>query len=179
MKMEPYMNLRKLGATALSCCAMFALSFPIAGQTMTKALVGEKIRRVENGVDEFRNYLDRRGDDAKNTATTAQTSGRASGRRNGANSDARKANAQNGKDELDDALGDLNRSTNRLRRKFDATETWMETKAQVASVVDDGRRINQVVAKGKYGSEAARLWAALRNGINDLARAYGVAPLGV
>src|SRR3954447_1899652 len=147
------MNLRKIGATALSCCAMFAVSFPIAGQTMTKALVGEKIRRVENGVDEFRNYLDSRGDDAKNAATTAQNSGRASGRRSAANSDTRKATAQKGKDELDDALGDLNRSTNRLRRKFDATETWMETKAQVDRVVDDGRKINQVVAKGNYGSQ--------------------------
>jgi hypothetical protein len=33
---------------------------------------------------------------------------------------------------LDDALGDLNRSTNRLRRKFDATDKWIETKGQVA-----------------------------------------------
>ena len=55
----------------------------------------------------------------------------------------------------------------------------METKAQVERVVDDGRRINQVVARGKYGTDVARLWATLRNGINDLARAYNVAPLGV
>ena len=80
---------------------------------------------------------------------------------------------------MDDALGDLNGSTNRLRRKFDATEKWIETKTQVERVVDDGRRINQVVAKGKYGTDVAKLWATLRNGINDLARAYNVAPLGV
>jgi hypothetical protein len=54
----------------------------------------------------------------------------------------------------------------------------METKAQVERVVDDGRKINQVVTRGKYGSDVARLWAALRNNINDLARAYNVAPLG-
>jgi hypothetical protein len=76
------------------------------------------------------------------------------------------------KDELDDALGDLNRSTNRLRRKFDAIDTWMETKSEVQSVVDDGRGINQVVARGNYGAEAARLWAVLRGGIDHLARAY-------
>lgn len=46
-------------------------------------------------------------------------------------------------------------------------------------VVDDGRRINQVLARGNYGAEPARLWAVLRNGINDLARVYGVAPLGI
>ena len=55
----------------------------------------------------------------------------------------------------------------------------METKGEVEKVVDDARKINQVVARGSYGPEAARLWAVLRTGINDLARAYGVTPLGV
>jgi len=55
----------------------------------------------------------------------------------------------------------------------------METKNEVQSVVDDGRKIKQAVTTGNYGSEAARLWAALRTGINDLARAYGVPPLGI
>jgi hypothetical protein len=184
------MKLRKIGVTALCCCAIFAVSVPIAAQTMTKGLVAEKILRVEDGVDEFRDYLERRGDNARDASSTAQQSSRTSSRRgtantngrgtaNTANTDARKATAQSGKDDLDDALGDLNSSTNRLRRKFDATDKWMETKAQVERVVDDGRRINQVVARGKYGSDVARLWAALRNNINDLARAYNVAPLGV
>ena len=156
--MESNMNVRKIGATALCCCAIFAVSIPIVAQTMTKALVAEKIRRVEDGVDEFRDYLKRRGDNARNATSTAQQSGRASGRRGTANTDARKATAQAGKDELDDALGDLNGSTNRLRRKFNATDKWIETKAQVERVVDDGRRINQVVARGKYGTDVARLW---------------------
>jgi hypothetical protein len=55
----------------------------------------------------------------------------------------------------------------------------METKVQVEQVLDDGRRINQAVTRGNYGSEVARLWAALRNQLNDLARAYGLTPLGV
>jgi hypothetical protein len=55
----------------------------------------------------------------------------------------------------------------------------METKAEVQRVVDDGRTINAEVARGSYGTEVARLWAALRTGINDLARAYGVPPLGI
>jgi len=50
-------------------------------------------------------------------------------------------------------------AVNRLRRKFDATEKYIETKAQVERVVDDGRRINQVVARGKYGTDVARLAA--------------------
>jgi hypothetical protein len=37
-------------------------------------------------------------------------------------SESQKANATAKKDELDNALGDLNRSTNRLRCKFDPTD---------------------------------------------------------
>jgi hypothetical protein len=55
----------------------------------------------------------------------------------------------NKKDALDDALGDLNKSTKRLRRKFDATDTWMETKGQVESVLDDARRINPALVSGR------------------------------
>src|SRR3954466_13608967 len=111
-------------------------------QPMVKAQVANLIVKVENGVDEFRNYLEKRGDnakDAKDAGNTAQASGRRS--RQGA-SENQKAKATAKKDKLDDALGDLNKSTNRLRRKFDATDKWMETKGEVQRVVDDGRAIN-------------------------------------
>lgn len=146
-------------------------------QLMTKPQVANLIVKVENGVDEFRDYLERRGDNARDAAQTAPAEGRR-GRR-GKATESQKAAATERKDDLDDALGDLNRSTNRLRRKFDATDTWMETKAQVERVMDDAREINQVVARGNYGAEAARLWAVLRNGINDLARAYGIQPMAL
>ena len=155
------------------CLVPPALSATFAGgQPIAKPQVANLIVKVENGVDEFRKYLERRGDNAHEAASTAKR-----GRRTATESQKAKAGAK--KDELEDALGDLNRSTNRLRRKFDATDTWMETKAQVERVVEDGRRINQVVARGTYGAEPARLWAALRKAINDLARVYGVAPLGI
>jgi len=147
-----------------------------SAQVMPKAQVANLIVKVENGVDEFRNYLEKRGDNAKDAGTAAQSSGRRS--RQGA-TENQKAKATAKKDRLDDALGDLNKSTNRLRRKFDATDKWMETKGEVQRVVDDGRAINAEVARGSYGTEVARLWAALRTGINDLARAYNVPPLGV
>jgi len=49
----------------------------------------------------------------------------------------------------------------------------------VEIMLDDGRRINQAVTRGNYGSQASRSWATLRNAMNDLAGAYGCAPLGV
>ena len=132
----------------------------------------------ENGVDEFRNYVERKGDNAREASASPEGQSRRAKRGQQA-SESQKAAARDKKDDLDDALGDINRSTNRLRRKFDATDTWMETKVEVQRVMDDGRKINQVVARGKYGAEAARLWAVLRGGMNDLARAYGIPPLGV
>lgn len=164
----------------LGCTVSFAWSV-LAQGAYTKAYVADRIRKVEDGVDEFRKWAEKRGEDASSRAQSAQSSGRTSRRAgtNTANTQARKDQAKNTKDELNDALGDINRSTNRLRRKFDATDTWMETKVQVEKVVDDGRRINQVMVRGNYGTQAERYWGVLRTAINDLARTYGVAPLGV
>jgi len=144
-------------------------------QGMAKAQVGNLIKQVEDGVDKFRDYLDKRGETAKSTASAnnGQTP------RGRTATDAQKNNAKVRKDALEDSLGDLNKSTNKLRREFDATDTWMTTKAEVQSVVDDARKVNQSLTKGNYGAEAARLWGVLRNGINDLARAYAITPLGV
>src|SRR3954452_3871025 len=163
-------------ALALSLTVIGLTDRPASAQPMAKAQVANLIAKVENGVDEFRNYLEKRGDNARDANSTAQSSGR---RKTKGATENQKAKANTKKDELDDALGDLNRSTNRLRRKFDATDKWMETKSQVEAVVDDARKINPLVARGNYGADAARLWAALRSGINDLARAYGVQPLAV
>src|SRR3954468_4998361 len=162
-------------AVALSLLGIGPTDRPASAQMMAKAQVANLIAKVENGVDDFRKYLEKRGDNAREASSTAQ----ASGRKKRQATESQKANASSKKDALDDALGDLNRSTNRLRRKFDPTDKWMETKAEVEKVVEDGRKINQVVARGSYGPDAARLWGVLRTGINDLARAYGVPPMGI
>ncbi len=178
-KVGAYMTGRKWNGWALAVLATAAgLTGSAANaQPIPKAQVANLIAKVESGVDQFRDYLKRHGDSARAAATSSQNQGRRA--RRGAASESTKAAAQTVKDDLDNALSDLNRSTNRLRRKFDATDTWMETKVQVDAVMNDARRINQVVAGGTYGTEAARLWAVLRAGINDLARAYGLPPMAV
>jgi hypothetical protein len=161
---------------------------PVQGQagSYTKAVVSDHIRKVEDGVDEFRKYLEKRGDDAQSRAQTTSSSGTPSsgtktrrGRASGANTEARKDQAKRTKDELDDALGDLNRSTNRLRRKFSPASNYMETRAQMENVMEDGRRINQIMVRGRYGTQAEKYWGVLRSNINDLARCYGLTPMGV
>ena len=166
-------------AVALLIAAIGMIATPASAQLMPRAQVADLIARVENGVDEFRDYLEKRGDNARDASSTTKDSGRRRGQGGQGATEGQKAKANDKKDALDEALGDLNGSTNRLRRKFDATDTWMATKDRTEKVVDDARKINQVIARGSYGAEAARLWAALRTGINNLARAYGVPPLGV
>jgi hypothetical protein len=146
----------------------------------TKAQVGDRIRKVEDGVDQFRNYLDNRGQDANNRADSANSSGATTRRQgsNSANAGARANQAKQTKDDLENAMDDLNRTTNRLRRKFDPTSNYLETKAQMEQVMDSARRANQVMTKGNYGSQAEKYWAALRANINDLARCYNLTPMG-
>lgn len=184
MTLEPAWPKRCAWRFAIAGAAILLFSpGPALGQagSFTKAVVGDHIRKVEDGVDEFRKYLEKRGEDAKGRAETAQSSGTKTrrGRASGANTEANKEQARRTKDELDDALGDLNRSTNRLRRKFDPTSKYMETKAQMDNVMDDGRKINQIMVRGKYGTQPEKLWGVLRSAINDLARCYGLAPMGV
>jgi len=150
-------------------------------EAFTKPQVADRIRKVEDGVDEFRDYLDNRGDDASSRVQSAQNSGTTTRRRqaNPSNTQARQDQAKQTKDDLKDALDDLNRSTNRLRRKFDPTSNYMETRAQMEQVMDSARRVNQAMTRGNYGTQPQRYWAALRASINDLARCYGITPMGV
>jgi len=165
------MHQRALGLFVL----VIAMATPTAAQApITKAHVAHQIVKVENGVDEFRKYLERRGENAQTAANSGATK-----QRGRTATQSQKAVASEKKDELDDALGALNRSTNRLRRKFDATDTWMQTKVEVEHMMDDGRKINQAVVRGNYGSDVARLWTALRTGMNDLARTYGLPPMAL
>src|SRR5688572_32122239 len=106
----------------LATFVMFLLSpMPTFAQVggYTKAVVADHIKKVEDGVDDFRDYLEKRGETVKNNAQTAQRSGTRRGQANPANTQARKDQANRTKDELDSAMDDLNGSTNRLRRRFE------------------------------------------------------------
>jgi len=171
---------------AIICCVVTLSAFypsaktPAQTNPFTKGQVADRIRKVEDGVDEFQKYLNNRGDDAKNRADSAQDSGKTSRRQRGdsTNSQNRRDQAKQTKDDLSDAMDDLDRSTNRLRRKFDPTSNYLETKVQMEQVMDSARRVNQVMTKGNYGTQSQRYWAALRANINDLARCYNLTPMG-
>src|SRR5215469_17557774 len=113
-------------ATAILSAVIFPTMTFAQTNPFTKAQVGDRIRKVEDGVDEFEKYLNNRGEDAKDRAASAQNSG-ATTRRQGSNSGdtgTRRNQAKQTKDDLEDAMDDLDRSTNRLRRKFDPTSNY-------------------------------------------------------
>jgi hypothetical protein len=163
-----------LVGAALVCLTMSGLA--LAQVAFTKAQVADRIRKVEDGVDEFREWAENRAERGQANAQSAKASGRTRGR---TATEGQKEVAREKKDELEDALGDLNQSTNRLRRQFDPSDKWIETRPQVERIMDDARKINQVMVRGKYGTQAEKYWAVLRTAINDLARAYNVTPLAV
>jgi ABC-type transporter Mla subunit MlaD len=168
--------------SVLACALIGTFGAELANaQAFTKPQVADRIRKVEDGVDEFRKYLDTRGDDARSKAQSAQNSGTTTRRRQASpsNAQSRQDQANQTKDDLEDALDDLNRSTNRLRRKFDPTSNYMETRVQMEQVMDSAGRVNRVMTRGNYGTQPQRYWAALRANINDLARCYGVTPMNV
>ena len=67
--MKPFVW-RTLGTTI--AVAALGVAFVHAQPAFTKAQVGDRIRKVEDGVDEFRKYLERRGDEAHERKDTAQ-----------------------------------------------------------------------------------------------------------
>jgi len=160
--------MRKNVLAGAICVSLAVGGVAFAQATFTKAQVAERIRKVEDGVDEFRKWAENRAEQGK--TGTQRTRGRTA-------TESQKESASKKKDELDDALSDLNRSTNRLRRKFDPTDKWLETRPEVENVMEDARKINQVMVRGKYGTQAERYWGVLRANINDLARCYNLPPL--
>ena len=168
------------------CCTAILSAvglFPITAAEITsfnKAQVADRIRKVEQGVDDFEKYLTTRGETAQDKAAAGKAGGAKKRRETAdpAKKAAGKEKASQSKDELENGMEDLNRTTNRLRRKFDATANYLETKLQMEQVMDDARRVNKVVAKGNNGTQVERLWVPLRANINELARCYNIDPLG-
>jgi hypothetical protein len=166
------------GTVTFSAVSLFTLAFAETSP-FSKAQVADRIRKVENGVDNFEKYLSTRGENAEDKAGSAKSSEstRRGQNANPENKAARKDQAGKTKDDLQNAMDDLNRTTNRLRRKFDATANYLETKVQMEQVLDSARRVNQAMTKGNNSTQAGRYWTPLRAGINDLARCYNLTPM--
>ena len=59
-------------AVALSLVVIGLTERPASAQLMPKAQVANLIAKVENGVDDFKKYLEKRGENAREASSTAQ-----------------------------------------------------------------------------------------------------------
>ena len=148
-----------------------------------KAQVGDRIRTVEKGIDDFEKYLTTRGRKRKGSGLGAAKSRGRQSAAQGANAEKRMQEkdqaGKKAKDDLQEAMDDLNGPTNRLRRKFDPSANYLETKVQMEQVPRQ-RAPGEPGGGQKRGRRPRpqRLWTALRASINDLARCYNLTPVG-
>jgi TolA-binding protein len=94
------MEKKVVAGAMLVCVAVSALAY--AQAAFTKAQVADRIRKVEDGVDEFRKWAENRAEQGQSTAQAAKATGRTRGR---TATESQKAVVNEKKDELDDALG--------------------------------------------------------------------------
>ncbi len=118
----------------------------------TKGQIETIIRRVENRSDEFVRLFDKSLDRSRLDGTRRE-------------------------DRLNEQARDLERDLDALRRDFDRTDRYTDTRAQVSRVLNTAAGINQVVSRRRLGGNTERQWSLLRVELNALADAYNLRPL--
>jgi histidinol dehydrogenase len=118
----------------------------------TKAHVEQIIRRVENQSDRFVRSFDRSLDDSRADGTWRE-------------------------DNLNQRARDLENALDALRREFDRTDRYQETRSQVSSVLSTAEDINRAVRRRSLRGNTERLWSRLRNELNSLASVYNLRQL--
>src|SRR6476646_11725272 len=88
------------GIAIFSAVSFFTITFAETNP-FSKAQVADRIRKVENGVDDFEKYLTNRGENAKDQAASAKSGGETK-RGKGANSANKEVRKDQGKQTKDD-----------------------------------------------------------------------------
>lgn len=118
----------------------------------TKADVDRIIRRVENQSDRFVGSFDRSLDNSRLDGTRRE-------------------------DNLNQRAKNLANDLDVLRRDFDRTERYQDTRAQVSRALNTAEGINTVVRRRRLGDNTERLWTQMRSELNALADVYNLRPL--
>ena len=118
----------------------------------TKAQVERIIRRVENQSDRFVRSFDTSLDRSRMDGTWRE-------------------------DNLNERARELENGLDSLRREFDRTDRYQDTRAQVSSVLNTAEGINTAVRRRRLTNHTERLWAQLRSELNALAAVYNLRQL--
>lgn len=113
----------------------------------SKAQVSSIISKLENSSDKFRRDFDRAMDNSRYNGTSAE--------------DEYNGYVRGFENELDD-----------LRREFNRTNSWWETRNQVSNVVRAGQTVNTMMNSISFRRTLERQWNTMRNDVNTLADTY-------
>ncbi len=123
------------------------------GRRIDKTEVAATIRRAENASDVFQRRMDERLDRSRLDGTRRE-------------------------DNINEQVRELENALDRLRSRFDRTDTWMETRTEVQDVLTEARDVNRIMENPRFRRGLDREWAELRRDLNSLASLYRLAPLG-
>lgn len=118
----------------------------------SKATVERILRNVEERSDRFVKTFDRALDNSRLDGTRRE-------------------------DRLTERARELEESLDALRKDFDRTDRYQDTRAQVSRVLNNASGIGNVVYRRRLNADAEQEWLALRNELNALARFYNLPQL--
>ena len=113
----------------------------------SKSQVSSIISKLETSSDKFRRDFDKAMDNSRYNGTSAE-------------------------DEYNDNVRDFEDSLDQLRREFNRTNSWWETRNQVSDVVNQGQNVNTMMNSISFRRTLERQWNNMRDDLNNLADTY-------
>ncbi len=155
------MNIRKLHFFALAsfCIALSALVLPVItnaqgryANTYSKRDVSNIVAKLEKTSNEFRRDFDR-------------------------NLDRSSINGTSEEDRLNNIVRDYEQDLNQLRREFNNSDTWWDSRSDVREVMQSARSVNQMMNNLPFARKLEKQWRNMRRDLNKLSDTYDLASL--
>jgi hypothetical protein len=146
-----FITLTSVFALVALCAVSGAAQRRYRPRPYTKAQVDEVIRRVENRTDSFVRLFDNSLDHSRLDGTRRE-------------------------DRLNERARALEQATNELRRRFDRTESYYDTRPEVNRCLNLATEIDKVMRR-RMGGNTEEQWRMVRAELNALADVYGLARL--
>lgn len=143
-----------IAAIVGSICAMSSeANAQFRQNNLSRAQIDRLIRNVEERVDRFVVQFDYALDNSRLNNTRRE-------------------------DNLNRRARDLEAATDELRREFDRNDSRRENSQEVRKCLDIASDINAAMRNRRLNAASERNWAAVRNELNALARAYNLPQIG-
>lgn len=141
------------------CLGLIVLILPVASSGQGKYVgqyskrdVSNIIANLENSSNKFRRDFDRYLDDSP-------------------------INGSNEEDRINQVVEDYERALNSLRRNFNNSNNWWQSRNDVQGVMDEAREVNLMMNNLSFARRLERQWKNMRRDINKLADTYDLAEL--